>query len=108
MDNLALLKLLGEALSKTQSTSREEKSTSSPFNLNKILEALRSFSAKKNEQTTYNGNQNEQNKTEENHTKDNQKPTPKVTSPPLQSKMLGTMQSHDVFIKRVMAKNPPT
>ena len=97
MDNLSLFKLLSDALIKTQSNSTEQKEQSSPSGMDKILDLFKSFSNKKT--------QEESNNTSATSAK-NSKPEDKKATPlvPLQSQMLGTMKSHDEFIKRVMKK----
>ncbi len=97
MNNLSLIKLLGDALIKAQSKSSEQKDQNASTGMDKIMELFRSFTSKNAQENTTFTSENQTNP----NTIDDKKPTPQA---PLQTQMLGTMKSHDEFIKRVMKK----
>ena len=95
LDNLKLFKLVADALSKAKTSQADSGNGKNPFDFSKILQNLGGFSGKNNtDSPTDNGDSNDK--------KEAISPLP---SAPLQAGMLGTMKSHDEFIKRVMEKN---
>jgi hypothetical protein len=95
LDNLKLFKLFTDALGKVGNGQGDGKSS---FDFSNLLQKLGGFTQKET--------QNQQENVKNEQTADNVKKAEKpVTSPPLQAGMLGTMKSHDEFIKRVKEKN---
>ena len=90
MDNLKLFKLVADALGKMGKNQSENKNS---LDFSKILQNLGGFTP------------NEQPKDTKEQSPTSEKQAQTITSPPLQANMLGTMRSHDEFIKRVKEKN---
>ncbi len=97
MNNLSLIKLLGDALIKAQSNSGEQKNQNTSTGIDKIMELFRSFANKNTQENSASTNENQAKP----NLAEDKNATPQ---PPLQTQMLGTMKSHDEFIKRVMKK----
>lgn len=97
MNNLSLINLLKDALLKAQSKTGEQTEQAPSTGIDKIMELFRSFS---NKNTQENSNSTSENQAKNNPVED-KKATPQA---PLQRQMLGTMKSHDEFIKRVMKR----
>ena len=89
MDNINLIKLLADALTKSKKSS-DSGDKPSGLNLNSIMGLIEKFKNTPSSTT--------------NSTETTPSPTPKK---PLQASMIATMTSHDEFIKRVKEKNKP-
>ena len=97
MNNLSLINLLKDALLKTQSKTSEQTEQASSTGIDKIMELFRSFASKNAQESNNSASENQAKPSPA----EDKKPTPQA---PLQRQMLGTMKSHDEFIKRVMKK----
>jgi hypothetical protein len=93
MDKFGIFNLLGSLLNQNSTPSPQNNGDNS----NQKNDFLSSLSSLFSNKSPNNSSQNLEQKKEEKQP---------FTQPPLQSKMIYTMTSHDEFVKRVMKKNP--
>ena len=101
MDNLGVLKVIADALNNSSSNLENKKSPQKNFNLDGIMQLINQFKPKDNQKV--------EDETPKNKTENSSSATLDLKAypiaPPLQSRMIATMTSHENFIKRVKEKN---